>query len=79
MNYPILASSLFLTSWAGADPDLWKGVQNELRHYIVWFGKVRQKKRSQPADNNIAAHLTNYTFTADKVHKNPYIAHYTLF
>ena len=54
-------------------------VQSELRHYIVWFGKVRQKKRSQPADNNIAAHLTNYTFIADKVHKNPYISHYTLF
>ena len=32
-----------------------------------------KKKRSQPA-----AHLTSYAFIADKLHKNPYIARYTL-
>ena len=65
------------------DPDLRKGVggredgQNELRHYIVWFGKGRQKKDHSQL-TILAVHLTNYTFIADKVHKNPYIARYTL-
>ena len=42
----------------------------------LWFGKVRPKKSHSQLI--IAAHLTNYAFIADKVHKNPYIAHYTL-
>ena len=33
-----------------------KGGQNELRHYIVWFGKVIPNKRSQPADNSCPPH-----------------------
>ena len=44
----------------GADPDLWKGGQNELRQYIVWFGKVRPKKktkRSQPVPTSPTMHL----------------------
>ena len=34
-----------------------RGGQNELRHYIVWFSKVRPKK-----GHAIAAHLTIYAF-----------------
>ena len=50
-------------------------MDNELRHYIVlWFGKVRPKKKGH-SQLTIAAHLTSYTFIADKLHKNPYIAH----
>ena len=33
-----------------------KGGQNEPRHYISWFGKVRPKKRSQPTDNSYLPH-----------------------
>ena len=39
-------------------------------------GKVRPKKGHSQL--TIAAHLTNYTFIANEVHNNPYIAHYTL-
>ena len=52
--------------------------QNELRQYIVLFGKMRPKKIGH-SHLTIAAHLTNYTFIAHKVHiNNPYIAYYTL-
>ena len=54
-----------------------KGGQNEVRHYVVWLGKVRSKKTSQLVI--IATHLTNCAFIADEAHKNPYIARYTLF
>ena len=52
-----------------ADPDL-----------FLWFGKVRpkkkKKKRSQPTDKSFPPH--QLPFLADKLHKNPYIARYTL-
>ena len=52
-----------------ADPDLVSGL----------VAMVRPKKKKK--DHNqltIAAHLTSYAFIADKLHKNPYIARYTL-
>ena len=36
---------------------------------------MRPKKKGL-SKLKIAAHLTNYVFITDKVHKNPYIAHY---
>ena len=54
------------------------GDQNEPRYYIVWFGKVRPKTKGRSQLTILVAHLTNYTFIADKVHKNPYIDCYTL-
>ena len=60
-----------------ADPDL-----------FLYFGKVRpkkkkrkkkkkkKKKRSQPTDKSFPPH--QLPFLADKQHKNPYIARYTL-
>ena len=53
-----------------ADPDL-----------FLYFGKVRpkkkkKKKRSQPTDKSFPPH--QLPFLADKLHKNPYIARYTL-
>ena len=45
---------------------------NEALH-CLW--ETKKKGHSQLT---IAAHLTSYAFIADKVHKNPYIAHYTL-
>ena len=49
-----------------ADPDL-----------FLQFGKVRpKKKRSQPPDKSFPPH--QLPFLADKLHKNPFIARYTL-
>ena len=45
--------------------------------HCLWFGKVRPKKKGHN-QLTIAAHLTSYAFIADKLHKNPYIARYTL-
>ena len=45
-----------------ADPDL--------------FQKKKKKKRSQPTDKSFPPH--QLPFLADKLHKNPYIARYTL-
>ena len=39
---------------------------------------MRPKKKEGHSQLAIAAYLTNYAFIADTVHKNPYIARYTL-
>ena len=47
--------------------------------HCLWFGKVSKKKKKKVTTIlTIAAHLTSYAFIADKLHKNPYIARYTL-
>ena len=47
--------------------------------HCLWFGKVRPKKKKKGHNQfTIAAHLTSYAFTADNLHKNPYIARYIL-
>ena len=45
-----------------------------LLHCLVW----QDQKKKCHSQLTIAAHRTNYIFIADKVHKNPYIARYTL-
>ena len=42
----------------------------------LWFGKVRPKKGHNQL--TIPFHLISYAFIADKLHKNPDIACYTL-
>ena len=53
-----------------ADPDLVSGL-------VVWRDQKKRKKKGRN-QLTIAAHLTSYASIADKLHKNPYIARYTL-
>ena len=58
----------------GGGGGLTRAGKNELRHYIVsGFVKRDQKqKKKGHSQLTIAAHLTSYTFIADKLYNNPY-------
>ena len=52
------------------NPDLWKGIKNELWQYIIWIGKMRPKK--------VTASWEYLLISLTILHKSPCVAHCTV-